>query len=471
MASCDECGHEVVDAQACAFCGAPATGSATEQGAASRAQDAGSPTGPHPAGSAGSAYLHGVSTLDKATVRHIGADVIAAVLLLVSLVLPWDYAGRGYGRWYVDLAVAVSLLSLALPWLLRDRLVLLKRLLALPAAVCVLTAVITDLASFGAIRHHAGPSAPHHGGVGSAVGLLAAGAIAAALPRDRESLTARTMAGTRLLTIVLGALGALCALAATVANQFPAGGWVGAPAGMRYATAVTTLVPLIVWATALVSSVTGPRHGRPTLVALAAMNALLAIMYVDPRGPLRLNLPPVETLSQTVYGDCFFLAAGVAAAAYWSSTRPPGDADSWLGAARLCFLISALALALTGVQALANGVALRRAAEFDTMSLSRILTVSVCCLVAAAIAGAVGWMLRDRSAAPRLALGGWIVLVGMGIVILAINIPTDLVPLASPMAAACFTIPLAAVGCVVLPDRMRAEQEDGATEGTAPPAQ
>lgn len=456
MASCAQCGHEMLGTDTCAFCGAPED-TGTRQA-----------TPPHPSSEPDDPYSVAavdpprVSTLEVVTVRHIAADVIAAVLLVVALALPWNYTARGYATWYVDIAVALSLASLALPWFLQDSFVLLKRLFAAPAGLCVIAAVVIDLAHFEGLRHYVGGKAPSSGGVGSAVGVLAAGAILAALPRDPERPTARAMAGTRVLTLVLGALGLLCALAATVAIQFRVGGWGTGPPGLRYAALVDSLVPLIVWTTAVVSAATGRRHGRPALVALAAMNVLIDLVYVDPHGPLRVNLPPVETMSQTVYGDWFFLAAGFAATAYWTSTRTPmqqpAGHDHWLSSARQCFLLSCLALGFTGAQALASGVALRRAPEFHSMSLSRIITVTACCLVGAAIAAVAAWMMRPRYDAPRIALGVWLLLVGLGIVILALNDPTRLLPLAWPMPAGCFALPLAAVLCVALPGWRRGDR-------------
>lgn len=456
MASCGQCGHEILGTDTCAFCGAP-----EDMGARSAAppDPSSEPDDPYSVAAVGSPR---VSTLEVVTVRHIVVDVLAVVLLLVALALPWDYTARGYAKWYVDVSAALSLASLVIPWLFRDRLVLLKRLLAAPAAMCVIAAVVSDLAHFGALRHYAGGSVPSHGGVGSAVGVLACGAVLAALPRDRERPAARTTTGARILTLVFGALGLVCALAATVAIQFRVGGWGAGPPGLRYAALVDSLVPLIVWTTAVVSAATGRRHGRPALVALAAMNVLIDLVYVDPHGPLRVNLPPVETMSQTIYGDWFFLAAGLAATAYWTSTRTPMHQavgrDHGLSNARQCFLLSCLALGFTGAQALASGVALRRAPEFHSMSLSRIITVTACCLVGAAIAAVAAWMMRPRYDAPRIALGVWLLLVGLGIVILALNDPTRLLPLAWPMPAGCFALPLAAVLCVALPGWRRGDR-------------
>src|SRR5690606_24825726 len=116
-------------------------------------------------------------------------DGVAALLLLVSLALPWDVAHRASDKIEVVLLTILSLLTLALPYLARTGVLPTTwtvhttrrvRLLAnAPYVLLVGVYLVVDVVGGGDLGDG-------WGGVGSAAALGLAGALLAAQPRESE---------------------------------------------------------------------------------------------------------------------------------------------------------------------------------------------------------------------------------------------------------------------------------------------
>lgn len=143
-------------------------------------------------------------------------DGVAALLLLISLGLPWNFENRATGRLEVILILVLSLLSLSVHYLARfgvfpatwkpSMVALLRAALNAPFVLLVLTYVVIDiLAGF-----NIGDS---YGGLGGAAALGLAGALLAAAPRKAEldhepdprqtNLSLQVFTGLAGLTVVL----------------------------------------------------------------------------------------------------------------------------------------------------------------------------------------------------------------------------------------------------------------------------
>jgi hypothetical protein len=191
----------------CPHCGAPATGApfcgncgqrldATPVETSEKAPGASAPSASTPEGSlAGAQRSPRTGTTPQANpfagiaVADYIRDIVALLLLLVSLGLPWDFSDDVTGKVYVVLATLLSVASLALPYLSKagvfppsfgPDLLRLTRLLAnVPyVAVVVLAVLFNYLDVFDASGI----------GVGAVFGL--AGAMLAAQPRTTELVAA-----------------------------------------------------------------------------------------------------------------------------------------------------------------------------------------------------------------------------------------------------------------------------------------
>lgn len=219
----------------------------------------------------------GTSPFANIAVADYVRDAIAAIALLASLALPWNLADRSADRVEVVLAVALSLASIALPYLARFGVLPATwtvhstrraRLLAgLPLAVIALLHLVFDLRG-GA-------------GVGTGVGLALAGAALAATPRDSElgpvEQDGAVLRGWRLGLAGVGVLIVLGALTATLLAELADGATLG---DRLLAPVWFVLVAGLAWL--LVGGTV--RHDRPSRLVLVAAGAVLALLFIFTSG-------------------------------------------------------------------------------------------------------------------------------------------------------------------------------------------
>lgn len=255
------------------------------------------------------------STADAAPFANVAVadyvrDAIAAIALLVSLALPWNLADRSADRVEVVLAVALSLASLALPYL--ARLAVLPatwtvhstrraRLIAgLPLAVIGLLHLVLDLRD-GA-------------GVGTGLGLALAGAALAATPRDSEigplEQDGAVVRAWRLGLAGVGVLIAAGAVTSTILAELAEDATLG-----ERLLAPVWLVLVLGLAWLLVGGTV--RHDRPSRLVLVAAGLVLALLFIFTSGD---SLTGLESMRPGVTDPSRFglvllpLAAAVAGA-------------------------------------------------------------------------------------------------------------------------------------------------------------
>lgn len=247
-------------------------------------------------------------------------DAASAVLLLVSLALPWDFTHDATDRIDVVLITIVSLFSLALPYLARVgafgpsftvRSAGTARLLAnLPYALLFLVYLLLDAAGGGR----------GEGGIGAAAALGLAGAVLAAQPREAEigGIGQPHFVDRAWLRVVTG-LGALLVLIATVSLLIflvGAGETVGS-AGISYVLALvlSSALTLVLVGWPVLGTVF--RDGGWRLVLVAIGGSAVAIYLVAQGGSV--HAPSVESVH--LLSSALVLWPALAAAAVAPSAR------------------------------------------------------------------------------------------------------------------------------------------------------
>ncbi|GAB4083647.1 hypothetical protein GCM10028784_02770 [Myceligenerans cantabricum] len=336
-------------------------------------------------------------------------DVVAVLVLLLALALPWSAADRGADRVEVVLATAVSLASLSLPYLARFG--------ALPAtwtvqstrkwrvwanapAIAVsFVVVLLDLVTGS--------------GVGTGLGLGLAGALLAAAPRDSElgpsDLDGRVHERWRTVLLVAGGLvgaGALVAFAQTYFSDRELGPMLRAPIGLAMVAGILVLLVVATW-----------RRDRAARLVLLALGVVLIVLALFTSGGA---LVGVESMHDQRFGLTLVPALAALAAApavrrspVWESRSPasePGAVDVWVRAAVRAFQV----LALLALCSALGGVATLVSGGFDVAPLLR--------LVLSAVIAGVAWfgqrsLRRDTSSGHVPAVGAACVTGVLGLVV------------------------------------------------------
>lgn len=372
--------------------------------------------------------------------RDYVMDVVAALLLLLSLGLPWNGATNATRHIEVLLITILSVLSLSLHYLYRagvfpptwtSRTVALTRgLLNVPYLVIAAIAVVLDLVSV------LGQSLTITPGVGSAVLVGLAGAVLAAGPRAGEPDVAaavahapwtRTaifiLAGVAMVLQVLG----LVAPAVTHVYDFLGGSFIA-----YQVIAAVGITVLVAWA--LIGVGRGDDHWRPVIIGVG-VTVVLWMLFVTRQYALSVSS---GNLGVVVLPIAAVAVAVTAAGAPGSDRRAYGRTVA--GNALLYVLVLA-GFGVAGSVALLTGGGL-----FSTGTLVAIL---VACLIAG-VAAVVG---RSSLAGPTrmpafVTLG--VVLVA-GIVILAVQGSDDWLASSWDNGLLAFGLPLVAGWALALP--------------------
>ncbi|GAB3171309.1 hypothetical protein GCM10027059_39350 [Myceligenerans halotolerans] len=336
-------------------------------------------------------------------------DVVAALVLLLALALPWTSADRGADRVEVVLVTAVSLASLALPYLARFGALPASwtvqttrkwRVWAnVPAVAVALLVVVLDLANGS--------------GVGTGLGLGLAGALLAATPRDSElgppELDGRVHDRWRAVFAVAGglvALGALFSFVQTYVADRELGPMLRAPLGFALVAGLLLLLVVATW-----------RRDRAARLVLLALGVVLIVLAVFTSGGA---LHGVESTHDQRFGLVLFPALAALAGApavrrspVWEArgaSSVPGAVDVWVRAAIRAFQVLLLVALCSGVGGLVTLVA----DGFDLAPLLRLILSFV-------IAG-IAWfgqrsLRRDTSAGHVPAVGAACVTGVLGLVV------------------------------------------------------
>lgn len=275
-------------------------------------------------------------------------DIVALVVLIASLSMPWDAAGAAADRLHVVLVTLLSMASLALPYLRRAGVlpdgwgnaeVRVARALAnVPYFVVVALTIVIDIAADG----------PATGGVGVGVGFGLAGAVLAAQARAADHDHGLDHGQLwRLITLGLAAtVAALTVVRLVVALVRLA----DAPVTDWGAVTLSLLEPLIFLAV-LAVPVFGllSRHASALVVLLSvgAMGAVLGFWRMSEGS----GLPEVLAIRDTGPMELLWLATAAAASAagVWGRMAPVSGHELWTGAAARAL---GLAAVLSGLSAL-----------------------------------------------------------------------------------------------------------------------
>ncbi|MBE1877791.1 hypothetical protein [Myceligenerans pegani] len=295
-------------------------------------------------------------------------DVIAALVLLLALALPWTAADHGADRVEVVLATAVSLASLALPYLARFGALPVSwtvqatrrwRVWAnAPTVVVALVVIALDLGSGS--------------GVGTGVGLGLAGALLAATPRDSElgpaELDGRVHDRWRTGLALAGGLVAACALVSLVQTYISdreLGPMLRAPLGFALVAGLLLLLVFATW-----------RRDRAARLVLLALGVVLIVLAVFTSGSA---VPGVESTHGQRFGLVLFPALAALAGApavrrspVWESREAgpvPGAVDVWVRAAVRAFQV----LVLFALCSAGGGLVSLVADGFDVAPLLRLI--------------------------------------------------------------------------------------------------
>lgn len=336
-------------------------------------------------------------------------DTVAVLVLLLALALPWSTADRGADRVEVVLATAVSLASLALPYLARFG--------ALPASWTVQKTrrwrIWANAPAIAVVLVVVALDVANGSGVGTGAGLSAAGALLAATPRDSElgppELDDRVHDQWRTVFAVAGGLiaaGALMSLGQPFLSDRELGPMLRAPLGFALVAGLLLLLVRTTWS-----------HDRAARLVLLALGVVLTVLAVFTSGG---SLSGVESTHGQRFGLVLFPALAALAAApavrrspLWAAPGPspvPGAVDVWVRVAIRAFQ----ALLLVAACSAARGLVSLIVDGFDLAPLLRLILG----LVIAGIAGFGGRALRrDTSNGHVAAVGAACVTGVLGLVV------------------------------------------------------
>lgn len=426
--------------------GAPAEPGAGDDGGQGGVEEAEAPAGP-----AATATAPGpVSPFAGMPVSDYVRDGVAALLLLVSLALPWDAASRASDKIEVVLLTILSLLTLALPYLARTGVLPATwtvhttrkvRLLAnAPYVLLVGVYLVVDVVG-------GGDFGDGWGGVGSAAALGLAGAILAAQPRESElgpQDQDRAVTNRWLQALLAGA----AVLAVTVLLTI-----ILTVTGTRLGGALLVLIVLVsaLFVLALVGLPTYGtwRRSEAARLTLVGLGVILAVAFVLGSG--NNGLVTIESTHRGRFGLVLVpaLAAIAAAPAVHRAMTVADPVKTWV---RVAVNALDLALVVAGYVAVSAVLTLAEGAR----GVPVVLAVVVGVLAAAVAFVARRSLARDATTGRPLALGGAGVVALLGIVLLVVTSNRVVLGGGVEHVLLAFGLPLLVVGALTVPREVRA---------------
>ena len=377
-------------------------------------------------------------------------DGVAALLLLVSLALPWDVAHRASDKIEVVLLTILSLLTLALPYLARTGVLPTTwtvhttrrvRLLAnAPYVLLVGVYLVVDVVGGGDLGDG-------WGGVGSAAALGLAGALLAAQPRESELGPRdqdRAVTDRWLLALLVVAAVLVLAVLLTVVLTLT---------GTRLGGALLVLLVLVsaVFVLALAGLPTYGtwRRSEAARLTLVGLGVILAVAFVLGSG--NNGLVTIESTHGGRFGLVLVpaLAAIAAAPAVHRAMTAADPVTTWVRVAVHALdlvLVVAGYVAVSAVLTLADG---RRGVPVVLAVVIGVLAAVVAFVARRALA-------RDAATGRPLALGGAGVVALLGIVLLVVTANRVTLGGGVEHVLLAFGLPLLVVGALTVPREVRA---------------
>ena len=421
-------------------------------------------TGDVGAGDPGEAPEQGTGTVSPFAgipVSDFVRDGVAAVLLLVSFALPWDFSHRASDKIEVVLLSILSLLSLALPYLARTGVLPATwtvhttrqvRLAAnAPYVLLVAVYLVVDVVGGGDLSDG-------WGGIGSAAALGLAGALLAAQPRQSElgpedldrAVTGQWLRILLVLAAVL-AVGVVLTVVLTVV-----GGGLGALdvlvviASAAFVAALAGLPALGTW-----------RRAESDRLALVGLGIILGAAFVLGSGD-----NGILTLEGTHLGRFGLvlvpaLAAVASSPAVHRAMKPAPAVQTWVAVGvrglDLVVVVGAY-LAVAGVLRLAGG---DRGVHVVLALVVGLLVVGVALVARRSLA-------RDAVTGRQLALGAAGAIAVLGIVLLVVTANRVAFGGGVEHLLLAFGLPLLVVYALTVPQEVRAYFSENRPAPSAP---
>lgn len=350
-------------------------------------------------------------------------DVAALVLLVTALFYDWSAdlgISKGAELWYVDVSLALALVSLAATYLWKLGVFgqawnvrtngLIRLGAAVPYFISVLVVVILDLADDRGVF------------IGVAVGLF--GAILAAQPRKHELPPASLAPSDKIWVYVTGGLVALSALLALITSLVYIGDLndlnLDAPEIIVYVIAAVVYTVLLAYGAVL--ALMSKPAGIALIAGFGLLVLVLGMLHIDGENASQLTgfitiLGGVESFQLPGFG-AFLLVGAAAAALSPGASRATGGAShpiSLAGAAKAGFLLLALASLIHVLGAVFIGIA---ADDFGAA-----VIVSLIISVLAAVVAVFGFVTTSSTGPktlPLVAVAVWAVLVIVASIVMAI---------------------------------------------------
>ncbi|GAA3209167.1 hypothetical protein ACFP63_11295 [Oerskovia jenensis] len=372
-------------------------------------------------------------------------DGVAALLLFVSLTMPWDVGHKASDKVEVILVTVVSLLSLALPYLARTgalpttwtvHTTRLARLVAnapyvLLAAVYIVLDLVNRTTDNG------------WGGVGTALSLGLAGAFLAAQPRQAElGPVEQDGAASRLWTLVLTVIAGVAVVGAVVAFLLTFSLGVSALLVLRFLVAGAVTVALVGWPVWGIL-----RRDEAWRLVLVGLGIALVVLFVLNTSNLLVSF---DSFALGQFGLLLVPAAAAVASspALARTTSSSSPVSTWVAVAVHALdlvVVVALGTALTGVFTLADG------GRGSVLILSIVFGL----LAAGAALVARRSLARDAVAGRTLALGAAGVVAILGIVLLIVATNQPGAGFGTTLLLLAYGLPLVVVFALTVPAEVR----------------
>jgi hypothetical protein len=310
-------------------------------------------------------------------------DGAALFCLFATLGMPWhieaDY--KGGEQWWVVIAVLLSVLSLALPYVAKSRLVpawtgthfrLLKLGLNVPLLASVLAALIDELVNVGEIAE---------GGIGVGIAMGLAGCALAVQPREADEDPAHADDRLwndlgRLAAVAAPAVGVLTFLAYVVDDIAGDAVLFDESLGFLAVALLTVVMMLVLAGWPAVGMFGGSPAWRRVFATVAFTVLVVGLFSLASDGDGLFFWPPYERWKGAAgFGGTFVLGAAaglVVSRAQERRTNGLPPVDGWLRTARSAVMVSGTA---SGVAALALLVSIVNSDEVESSAVVALVLV------------------------------------------------------------------------------------------------
>lgn len=414
-------------------------------------------------------------------------DGLAALLLLLSLALPWTFTKDATDNVAVVLLTILSVLSLALTYLSRAGVLgalsagqvgLIRAAANAPYAILVIVYLFIDLAkSKDDVLMNA------QGGIGYAAAFGLAGATLAGMPRTGELADASVAGLQRLLTKASTAgLAAVWALVGLIGTIYVFTGFKdGTRGAITFALVVLALTVLVAFALLAVGLFAGSDVAR--LVAIAAGSIFFVATIIDWIADWELSAAGVGAESTHFPGfvviGMMSLGAAASSPVAKATFKKAEGAARWTSTVSVMLLVNAALLLVTMFTMLLRltvsyGVPTGFGVDAPT---GKTVGLIVVLLISAAVSGSAGYLARGQYAATKLivlALTGASLVLGIVAVVLHKSITSDLFDSALLSGygkldmVTAFGVPLTVLGLLLVPASMRPAMPAMAAPAAAP---